>query len=516
MKLTDFSLLKEDTENYTIGHPKGKSLTVPKKGLSEKAQKLISQLKKHQNFDAGSEPIGEDVSEPAQDNLSDIIPKELVSSEANPAQESEQLPQASSNSLAAESSANPEIQSPAQPQTAGIAAPDIGQALNKEEASIEGALGQEKALGKQKAQAFTEAAQALPVPDKGSLKNANDLYNEFQVSDKKFLDAIPKIDPNRYLKNQSTLSKIASGIGLALSGFGSSLTGAPNLALQHLNAAIGRDIESQSQDQTKAMNLWKMNRDHYGDAVKANLATQNQLLTIAQYKAQAAAAQAPSADSQARLAQVIGGIDQQKAMNNWMLSRSSGGPAGSEQQHVSEMGIMQRLNPALYKDMQSKYIPSVGIARTPVAEADRQALKTYADLDASIKRAKNFALTEGTTAPLTAKNAEADAIRQDLVTGFQTLHDLKRLSDVDLKYNLSNISSPGAFRTQAAVAQFDTLAKELATKQKTEYNQLGITPFAKAQNEQTAAAWARANPNDPRSKAILQTLQQKNGNVGGP
>src|SRR4051812_43298037 len=45
MNLQNFELLKEDVNNYHVGHPNGKAIVVSKSGLSEKAHNVIKKLK---------------------------------------------------------------------------------------------------------------------------------------------------------------------------------------------------------------------------------------------------------------------------------------------------------------------------------------------------------------------------------------------------------------------------------------------------------------------------------------
>ena len=388
-------------------------------------------------------------------------------------------------------------------------APNYQAGLQNAIETTEEAQGAHEEATKASQEAFTQAAEALGTPEDLSktLKTSDQRLQELNIQGDAYRQAIEsgKVDPRRYFHNMSVTSRISAGIGTLLSGLGQGLTGGgPNMAMQAMNAAMDRDVEAQKNDQSKMMNLYKMNREAYGNEMQAKLQTKNQMLASAEMQTKAAMANAQGADAQARLAPALLGFQQQQAMNNWMISRSQGVAGGTEQAHLNDMGTMQRLNPELYKDMQGKYLPSVGTSATPLSEKDRDAARTYDELGNSINKAINFTKTVGTTLPFTAKNDEANAIRQDLVTGFQHLHNLNRLSDVDLKLNMSNLSSPGAFRSQGALAQFNQLLTENNNKKQTLYNQLGIKPFQKAASDQTAVAWAKANPNDPRSALIMQ------------
>lgn len=534
MNLKDFSLMKEDAENYTVGHPKGKSMVIPKRGLSTQAQELISKLKKHQNFAEGTPEGTEEIPYDkliAEKEAQEVPygtagvsqPKAPVAAPASPAAVSSSSDEApvpidlpdhpalqkgtpayaelkpaenEAEQLAAHESQQPSSNSPQ-------LAPNTTPGLEEAKGEIKSALSTQKEAARKEQKAFQEV-----IPKIEALTPAPELQKKFQARDDLLQQsaADKTIDPNRLYKNMDTGSKIASGLAMILGGIGAGLTGGPNLAAQQINRAIERDIDAQRNDQSKAMNLWKMNREAYRDDQQATLATQNQLLGLAKVKAMEAAAGASSAAARERLAPIILGFDQQIATNNWMRSRLSGGPQGTEQNHLNEMQVMQQIRPDLYKEMESKYIPGIGVTRTPATENDRQTLRALAVLENGVNAAIDFTQNIGTTAPLTPNNAAANAIRQDLVTGFQTLHDLKRLSDVDLKLNLSNIASPGSFLSQTALAQFKTLKDKILDKKKVEYNQMGVTPFAKAPDAAQAAAFARLNPSDPRSFQINKVL----------
>lgn len=147
---------------------------------------------------------------------------------------------------------------------------------------------------------------------------------------KKYMDG--SIDPDRYWKNQGTGSKITAALGLILGGAGAHSYGGRNLAAETINNAIQRDIEAQQNDQSKDLNLWKMNREATQDDLQANLATQNQMLNAVKAKALQYSALSGSAESKLRIAPVLAQLDQQMAMNNYrralLSSGQQGGPGG--------------------------------------------------------------------------------------------------------------------------------------------------------------------------------------------
>lgn len=508
MNLKDFSLLKEDNDNYTIGHPKGNSMTIPKRGLSDKAQTLISQLKREQHLAGGGDT--------SEDTEGLTIP---VSSTPTPLPDSMLNPNvvASNAPTGDQPSTQPSVTSDAEqgtvpaPDTSQsappppMASPDLQNAMKEAVGSIQKGTQAESKAGRQEAAAQEELAHKLQAQP-----SSDEIFNKYQNKDQQLEKAFvsKQIDPERYLNNMSTGSKIASSIGLILSGFGSALTGQHNLAQENINRAIANDIDAQKNDQSKAMNLWKMNREQLGDENQANLATQNQLLNVAKAKMMQAQAGAMGPVAQQNAANAVLGINQQIATNNWMRSRLSGGAPGSEQQHISEMQVMQQVRPDFYKDMESKYLPGVGTTRIAVTPSDKESFRAYDEMQKAVNDAKAFQAEVGTVIPFTANAATAEGKKQAIALAMNKLNGLNRLNETELHAFQGMIDGIGGFRTSRTNAQLDELTNQIQRKKNTEMQALGVQPFRQSGSNQQAIAWARANPTDPRARQVLQLASQ--------
>lgn len=511
MQLKDFSLLKEDEDNYHIGHPKGRSISFPKKGLSDKAQLLISRLKKQQNFDEGTpdgteEAPSPSAQEPANSQGLEDTPESIT------ADAQSQAPNEMTTPAETELANNSEQEMPAAksevPSESSSAAPNNSEGLETAKSSIEKGVKAEQKAGQEEAKAYREAAQAQEIlPTQAQVLSAHN--EKDQQLQKAFLDK--KIDPNRYLHNMNTGSKISTAIAMVLGGIGSGLTGQPNVAAQFLQKAIDDDVEAQKNDQSKTLNLWKMNREATGDDLQANLATQNQLLSIAKVKALQAAAGAQGPLAQQRAATGIQALDQQIALNNWVRSRSGNATPGTEQQHIADLETLRQVNPKLRDEVERKYIPGVGVARIAPTSAQREELMSYDTIGHRLNEAENFARTEaGTlgTFPGSAANAKAENIRNSLAVELNKLYGLNRLTDNEYHNFKSQIPDPGSFFNSRALKRIEDLKGQLMARQKSVSNQLGVTPFKKPPTDATAIAWARANPNNPNSAKILQVASQ--------
>jgi hypothetical protein len=427
MNLSDFSLLKEDDGAYTIGHPKGKSMTIPKTGMSDKAHALISKLRKHQNFAEGtpdgtdsteSEPTlsadasGSDASQsvPAPDAPVDSVTVSIDPNAAPPGATPYVVPPTGMS--ASQESAMGVADQPVAPSNVA-ATYNTAPIEAAKKAEIAGAEAQSKA-GQLESKAYADAAKSAQDLQVAFENRAKD-YNA--KGDALFKQATEgKVDPNRYWNNMSTGSKIASALGMMLSGIGAGLTHSPNLAVESLHRAIDADIDAQKNDQSKSMNLYKMNREALGDDRSATLATQSQLYQIAKVKAVQAQAAAQGDIAKARLAPVILGFDQQIQNTNRMramMDMSKDGSAAqmdpsmlvstlvpqphqakvfgeiSAAQNTKRMGnsIMKSFEDAVKENTVLR--TGAGLLRTPgsVMALHQSMQPTFADLEGTVRQA---------------------------------------------------------------------------------------------------------------------------------
>lgn len=175
------------------------------------------------------------------------------------------------------------------------------------------ALGAGQAAGKEVADVQQGGADAL-----AKLPAYNDIVSKYQAKDQKLAQdyADAKIDPDHFIHSMSTGSKILTGIGMVLSGMGAATTGQPSYAMQVINDAIKRDVDAQQNDQSKKMNLWKMNREAMGNDTAANLATENQIKAGVLAKLQAAQTRAVLPQEKLRSQQAIDQLKQEMLQNN--------------------------------------------------------------------------------------------------------------------------------------------------------------------------------------------------------
>lgn len=183
--------------------------------------------------------------------------------------------------------------------------------LNEKAKGIE---EQAKAEGNEGDQKFTAIGQGL-LQNQDLLRdysNARDtLQKDIETSRQEYANG--KIDPSRYVNNMSTGSKIATAIGLALSGLGAGGSGQQNLAAQYLNKQIENDVDAQKADLGKKENLLNFNYKKLGDLQNATQFTlaNNREAVAAHIDQIAAQSQDPLA--KARAEQLAGALRMESA-----------------------------------------------------------------------------------------------------------------------------------------------------------------------------------------------------------
>ena len=394
------------------------------------------------------------------------------------------------------------------PPTAQPSGTPNGSYLEQERADIQAGAAAEGRAGTQ-----TAAAIKQKLSDMDDMEDPQDIKDSYAQKGVDLEDAIQKgkIDPSRWNNSQTTSQKIGNALGMMFSGLGSASAGQPNYAMDNINKAIDRDIESQKSNQATNMSLYQMNRQNMDSDIQANALTRNQMLTGVKLQAEQFAAQAAGPEAKARAAQLLTNINSQLDVGNHMLAISSGNAANTESSYVAGMNYMQRMNPEYHKDLQAKYLPGIGVSRVPVTENDRQAMTSFNNLGKMIDDAQNFQrTTAGTlgTFPFSKNNAIAESKQNAIMLELNHLHNINRLNDTVWDTYKADVSNPGSFFTQKSLAKLGELGQEIKGHQTTLMSSLGVTPFKKASQDQQAMAWAQmpANQNTPQARAILTHL----------
>ena len=324
LNLSKFYKVKEDAHSAELVHKDGHRIIISKGSLPHMHRKQLESLPlqkmakggKVQHYDYGSGGV-----EPTPQANADTPTPGAQATWQDPQQNQSIQPggyQPASPDVPNSTQQNGSVTGttegaqPVQPDTANEAsvlaskgdAFTAQQNANTELANAQGTEGRQKAMGISLAQ---NAADLLPT--------ANDVIQNHQVADDNAMHAYmdQKIDPKKYWQDHS---KTAAVIGSIISGLGQAMGGhGPNQAIASINAGIDREIQLQKNNQDKAYNLWKMNREATGNDLAANLQTRNQLYTNLQYQLQKTAAQNAGPIALAQAHAMNAQIQQQKQLN---------------------------------------------------------------------------------------------------------------------------------------------------------------------------------------------------------
>lgn len=325
-----YQVLHEDDQKFHVKHPDGSEFKVAKKGLSPTALKKIQSMKVQKFADGGTAlkadeafsiptdqsgqptnivanaptatpPIDWDVLNQQQQaanaftgDLGSPITARTVNLGATPqAAPADQQPQPIQDQSV--SSQAPQASQPVSTATNMGAGMPTTADLNKLTNQIGGAeIGSGNALAK----GYNQQADIYQQQVEQQQAAATDFQNRLAKLDgehQQLVQAVQDghVDPNRLYKNMSTGSKIGSAISLILGGMGGGASG-HNAAMDVMQNAINRDIESQKVDLGKTQTLLGENLKQYGNLYAAEAATRLQSAAIIQGQMNKIAAQTNS------------------------------------------------------------------------------------------------------------------------------------------------------------------------------------------------------------------------------
>lgn len=375
--MKDFKLMSEADDSYHVQHKNGKTFTIEKKGLSEKAHGVIKKM-------ACGGPVkmadGGDVPEWARNKtpLANDIPQTLaandsygstsvdvpmpfedmkgVGREAMDKLDQPYVPPEVKEKIAASKSAEPgQIQG----ASTDVSSMSMGDPLARQALDTGSLLDQQAKDARDLRQGLSgagvESNKAYQdfINQQSQMKNPAQIAEEYRAKDDDLLKHImdSKVDPNRYMHNMSTGSRILAGIAMLLSGAGAGANG-KNMAYESLQKAIDNDIDAQKNDQSHKMNLWKMNRENMRDEQQTYLATKNQMLTALQAKIAMMGASTQNMESRFRATQAIHQVDQERIQNRFKLSLlTGGGQAGGLSQADPALLVQQMVKPEHQKEV---------------------------------------------------------------------------------------------------------------------------------------------------------------------
>ena len=439
--LSKFAHVKSDDKTTTLRHKDGHTLTITHKALSKDMKAQLEALagssktpdqaqeeqkeKKEQKAPVKMAEGGmpEDAAQPPPDfsQMGNInVPTPSGMAVENP-QEAPQLPPGgkAQQSMEAELAKLPPLPPEAQQQqqlaatadqkaqdaTQGIPGADqtesmLKQGFNQQVAGMTKAAGAQAALADEQAKILDRQMKAQQDAQIAYQQQYKELESERQAHMKDIDEG--HIDPDKYWTGDKNgaggHSRIMASIGMILGGFNP--TTQPNAAINLLNHQMDQNLEAQKVNLNSKQNLLAANLRQFGnikDATEMTRLMQNDLVQRELAKAAAVSAN-PMAKAAAQ--QAIGQLQmqaapmfQQFAMRRAMMNMAGNGGDPQAVDHM--LGYMRVMNPEMAKEMQTRYVPGVGMASVAVPETVRTQLIAHKELNQAMSEVMDFAKKHG-------------------------------------------------------------------------------------------------------------------------
>lgn len=402
----------------------------------------------------------------------------------------------SSSSTPSAPSAQPPQADQEQPaQRDPLAGTDLGSIYKEGEAGIQA-----------RAKAEQSAAQAradLELQHQTALQDAQTAWNGRTTAMLKDQDAVladikaGHINPSHYQQSMGTGQKIATAIGLLLGGVASGHTG-NNPALEFMNKQIDRDIDAQKADLNNKHTLFQAYNQQYHNATVAEELTRATLKNVyaSQIDEAGAKAQIPMAKANAQIAstafkqQILPSILKAQLLHAASPftgpSGTGTGQAGSEAQFQTTLQAAQNIDPNIYKDLESKYIPGVGVTRVPLEKGkDGEMFAELKLLNGLAQQAEAIAgdKRNGGTAynPFGAYAQHTANIANNIRLSYNKLVGLNRINPYEAEKFDKLVRDPGSWQSSRAVQSARDLQSFIKEKTATEFRRLGVQPFSRGQ-----------------------------------
>lgn len=321
------------------------------------------------------------------------------------------------------------------------------------------------ALGDQQAQLLNQNIQSQQNAQVAYKQQYDELEKERQAHMSDIQQGY--IDPQKYWTGDSngngSHSRVASAIGMILAGFNP--TNKPNAAVDMLKYQMDQNIEAQKQNLGAKQNLLTANLRQFGNLREATDMTrlmqsdimQNELKTAAA-KAASPMAKAAALTAAGQLQMQYAPLQQQMAMRQSMMKLANSGNSDvGATEHM--LAYMRMTNPEMAKEMESRYVPGVGMASVPVTPAVRDQLVSHQKLDSIGNDVLNYAKTHTNLVPGTAEyntGVQKSMILQQAIREGM-LGTVFRESEKPLLQKFVDDNPAGAFKTISSEPKIRTI-----------------------------------------------------------
>lgn len=524
LELSHFKKVSEDDHTATLQHPQGHEIKIAKRILSPKMKKDLASMPMAK-FAEGGEVGGQLLASNSPPSWTDTPSYDQAVDAQTPQPTFTSIPHAPEGYAApptadtiTDQSASPtppptdpglpppatDMSPPTSPATTGSTpgTPSVGSGYNMEMAGLASQAKAEGALGKAQAKILDQAA----VQQKTAMDHYNDANAQLTSERSAFMQDYQNqhIDPNHFLASKGVGDRIATGVGLVLSGIGSALAGQPNMAETFLQKQIDADIEAQKAELGKKDNLLSANMKQFGNLRDATAMTQSMQADVVKAQIQSAAAKSTDPLAQSRALQAMGALDAKYAPQFQQLAMRQalerGSTAGADPSEYVRYVVPETHQKAVFEEIQRAQ--NTRNMSTNIMASFDQAAK-----DNTVMR---------TGGGMLRTPASALALHQNLQPTFADIEHTVRQAAMDNTFK--NVTPAPGDSADTIATKRATLAQYLESKksaptakgfgidldkfQSTSSNPMMSLP----PQHQAFAKWAMANPSDPRAQATLQKL----------
>ncbi len=372
----------------------------------------------------------------------------------------------------------------------------------------------------QKSQIYGQQQQQLQDLHAKFEAIGNDLHHKYETTAAEVAQG--RIDPNGWWNNRSAPSKILTAIGMMISGAMTGASGHPEMASNAINKIIDNDIDAQKNNLQNKQNLLSKYMEMYRSLPEAENAARltmhaavegminQQASKTNSANAINAATMANAARRQQLLPQLEGLAKGQMMMGLYGdMSKPQAPASDGETAYQNQMQRMRLINPDLGKDMENKYIPSVGVARVPIPDKLREKLATQGDLSHKLAELENFAREHSGTVMDREIVNRGKTMAANVQSALRVAQDQGVFKESDQKFITSMVDSdPTAFFGKVrTIPKYQEIRRQNDDSVKAMHKAYGIKSFQSSQPSQeqpkTATMNGRQYQLDPTGKFMV-------------
>ena len=324
------------------------------------------------------------------------------------------------------------------------------------------------------------------------------------------------INPDKYWtgdeNGNGSHSRIMTGIGMILAGFNPS--DKPNAAIDFLKHQMDANLDAQKQNLNSKQNLLAENLKQFGNLKDATMMTKVMQSDILSNKLMQAAATATNPMAQAEAQKASGQLQLEAApiMQQFAIRRAMMGLAnndgnssntGPQEQMIS---YLRMTNPEMAKEMESRLLPGIGMAKVPLTPAVRDQITSHQKLQDSANDLMTYSKTHSNILPGTPEYnfgvTKAMAFQQMVREGL--LGTVFRESEKPLLEKFVNENPAGALKAFSTQPQLKAIMQS---------NLMSLNAVKQSNGLPVAAPQAQANPNEGKmaTNASGQKIKMING-----